>query len=95
MTVLRKDLLWDTRLESIHLDNHARFIVERVLHRGTWEDWLALRNHYGPARLLQLVTEIRDMDPKSLAFCKAVFGLTNEDFRCCAWTSSTPAPWVY
>ena len=95
MDVLRKELFWDTPIEGIDLERHARFIVERVLHRGTWHDWVAVREHYGPSRLRELVTQIRDMDPKSLAFCKAVFGLQNEDFRCCAWKLSTPAPWIY
>jgi hypothetical protein len=95
MTVLRRELFWDTPLEGIDPERHARFIVERVLHRGTWDDWLAIREHYGRDRLRELVTQIRDMDPKSLAFCKVVFGLRNEDFRCYTLRSSTPSTWIY
>jgi hypothetical protein len=85
---LSRELFWDTPIEGIDPERHAGFIVERVLQRGRWEDWELVRKRYGFERLRELVKGLRDLDPRTQAFCRVVLRLRDEDFRC-----STPRYW--
>ncbi len=40
-------LFWDVERTSINAETHARWLLERVLERGQWEDWLLLRDNMG------------------------------------------------
>lgn len=76
------ELFWDCDPESIHPEEHRRFIIQRVLTRGRWEDWKSLRARYPWETLREEVLLIRDLDPVTLAFCSAVFDAPKESFRC-------------
>ena len=43
---LSKKALWDTNIESIDYSKHARFVVEKVVERGTHEDFINFLNFY-------------------------------------------------
>lgn len=45
------------------------FVIGRVLTRGLYNDWLALKQLYGVKRLRHEVTRLRSLDPRTLAFC--------------------------
>lgn len=85
-------LFWDCVRAELDPDRHARFIVGRVLARGTWKDWLELNRHYSINRLRDEVIRIRNLDPKSVAFCSAKFNIPRERFRCTKHEFSSPAP---
>lgn len=87
-------LLWDVDLSSFDLDRHAAFLVERVLTKGTWEEWKLVRAHYGDDRMRQIVVSISRLGPKERTFCQAVFGLTAQSFKCFTGKRSQPAPWI-
>ncbi len=36
-------LFWDIDPETLDLEKHSRFIIERVLKKGSLEDWLYLK----------------------------------------------------
>jgi hypothetical protein len=42
---LSSDLFWDVAVESVDPVKNLRWLVERVVVRGRWEDWLLLRGH--------------------------------------------------
>jgi hypothetical protein len=56
--------------------------VKRVLEYGRWSDWQTLVAHYGKPRLAEIVTGIRSLQPRALAFCQAWFQLPPSAFRC-------------
>lgn len=82
MPSLPQHLFWDTRPEDIDFEKHAAWIAKRVLEYGDWPDWQLLVRHYGRERLANIVTQIRTLQPKSLAFCEAWFNLPASVFRC-------------
>jgi hypothetical protein len=59
---LSPDLFWDVNPSGINADTHARWLLERVLERGRWEDWLAVREHYGKDILRDIASTLR-VDP--------------------------------
>lgn len=67
-------LFWDVPREGIDPDKHARWLVERVLQRGRWEDWLIIRNHYNKRRLLNLKPQL-NINPKSAHFLELYLSL--------------------
>jgi squalene cyclase len=69
LQTLSADLFWDVDRDSVDPDKQARWLVERVLERGRWEDWLAIRHYYGKACLAALSPTLR-VDAKSAHFLK-------------------------
>jgi len=87
-------VLWDVDLEQFDLERHAPFLVRRVLERGTWDEWLRLRELLGLPRIESIVRALPRLDPRALAFCSAVFRRPREDFACFHAASSAQAPWI-
>jgi hypothetical protein len=82
MPILPSHLFWDTDSTQIDPQKHAAWLARRVLEYGDWPDWQALVQFYGKDRLANIVTSIRSMHPKALAFCKVWFDLPEHSFRC-------------
>jgi hypothetical protein len=64
---LSLELFWDVDPESIEPETHCRWILERVLERGRWEDWLLVSSHYGTERISRLAPLLR-IDAKAKNF---------------------------
>jgi hypothetical protein len=82
MPPLSPHLFWDVRAEEIDVEKHAAWLARRVLEYGDWSDWQALVSYYGKNRLAEIVTGIRSVHPRTLAFCKVWFDLPSSAFRC-------------
>jgi hypothetical protein len=82
-------LFWDTDPASLTWDQHATFICERVLERGTLEQWNTVRSHYGPERLLALLCPSLRLSRKAVAYLAACYGVSATDFR--AWEQKSEA----
>lgn len=66
---LSQRLFWDVDQNTVDIKKHERWLVERVLQRGSWEDWLVIRQAYGKKELKNISTTLR-LDPKSANFLK-------------------------
>ncbi len=66
---LSAQLFWDVDQSLVDAGKNGRWLVERVLQRGTWEDWLILREIYGKKELERLSVTLR-VDPKSANFLR-------------------------
>ncbi|MBJ7396926.1 MAG: hypothetical protein JHD23_12285 [Akkermansiaceae bacterium] len=82
MPLLPLHLFWDVHAEEIDPEKHAAWLARRVLEYGDWPDWQALVRYYGKDRLAGIVTSIRSLHPRALAFCKVWFDLPTSAFRC-------------
>ena len=82
MPPLSPHLFWDVRAEEIDFEKHAAWLARRVLEYGDWPDWQQLVVYYGKERLAGIVTGIRSLQPRALAFCKVWFALPDTAFRC-------------
>ena len=79
---LSKSLFWDVNFEEIDSQNHSLFITERVLTRGTLDDFRAVKNYYGIEKLKSIIVKIKNLDERTLSFCSAYFSIPKTKFRC-------------
>jgi len=66
---LSPQLFWDVDPEAVDARKHARWLIERVVQRGTWEDWLLVSKLYGKRGLQAIAPELR-LDPKCANFLR-------------------------
>ena len=92
---LSKSLFWDVNIEDVDVQIHSLFIVERVLTRGTLDDFRALKNYYGIEKLKALIVEIKNLDERTLSFCSAYFSIPKTQFRCYNFKQSNQTHWNY
>jgi hypothetical protein len=81
---LSPHLFWDVRAEEVDPERHAAWLARRVLEYGDWPDWQELVRYYGRERLAEVVTGVRSLQPRALAFCSVWFDLPVSTFRCSA-----------
>lgn len=73
-------LFWDTDPGQLDVDRHAAYILTRILERGSWKQWTGARKYYGRQRLTEVLTRVRALDPKAVAFCSVVLGVPQAAF---------------
>ncbi len=88
-------LFWDIAIETLDLDQHAAYIIDRVLSLGTMEDFNRLKYYYGPEKIKDTVKGARYLDDKVLHFCSLYFNIPLSDFRCYIQRPSTTSHWQY
>lgn len=77
-----KAIFWDVPIDSLDLQAHRRFIIERVVSRGNKTDWELLKEIYGKERIKEEVLGLRCLDKKTVSFLSVYFDVQREDFRC-------------
>lgn len=76
MSTLEKvALFWDVDPNTIELEKHAPFVVDRVLALGDLDDIAWVRTTYGDAVLKERVLQSRTLDAKSRSFWCAFYKL--------------------
>jgi hypothetical protein len=87
------NLFWDTDPSKVDMEQHAKYIVGRVLDYGSWEDWLLIRSYYGIDRLREIAMGLRSMFPESLSFIALATDTPENQFRCYELIQSKTEPW--
>lgn len=75
-------LFWDIDKSSLKLEDHASYIVGRVLELGQLQDWNLLVSYYGFDRILKIATNLRTLEPRALSFLSALSSTPKSAFRC-------------
>jgi len=60
-------LFWDVDKKTIDPVKHRRWLIERVLEKGQWEDWILLRDNVGKEDLAAESVHLH-VDPKARNF---------------------------
>ena len=92
---LSRSLFWDVDPETVDPDKNVLFIVERVLTRGTWEEFQLIITHYGKESVGSSATQIRYLDKKTLSFCAGYFNIPKEKFKCYLQQQLHQTHWDY
>jgi hypothetical protein len=92
---LSKYLFWDTNYNDIDWQGHARYVIERVLTRGTLEDWKQIKEYYGLQKIKEEAVQSRVLDKITLNFCSIFFGVPKEQFKCYTQEQSNQTPLNY
>ncbi|MEY3444554.1 MAG: hypothetical protein RLZZ519_2835 [Bacteroidota bacterium] len=90
-----KNLFWDVDEASINIEEHARFIVERVVTRGRTLDFFTLLSLMGRERVIREMVKIRYLDAVTLNFLSKIFRVPKSKFRCYIQPRSTQELWQF
>ncbi len=88
-------LFWDIDVETLDYDENARFVIQRVIQRGSLDDWATLKEYYGLDLIKNEIILMRDLDQKTLNFFSLYFGIDKKNFRCYTTQRSIPKHFGY
>jgi hypothetical protein len=93
--LLSKQAFWDVNMDTIDYKKHARYVMEKVIDRGSFEDFIALRKYYGDEKIKKEIVNVNWIGDKEIYFCCAIFDLELKDFKCYTKKQLNPELWVY
>lgn len=70
-TLRKKSLFWDTDTDSISIERHWFFIIERILEFGDIDDLKWMKEHFSLEQIRHTAQKSRVLSQRSRAFCKA------------------------
>jgi len=72
----RQALFWDTNPKKIDMKKNKRYIIERILRFGDFDDYRWMRKVYSVEDVKNVILEKRvDLDPKSISLWCRNFGI--------------------
>ncbi|HOY94213.1 MAG TPA: hypothetical protein PK509_00645 [Catalimonadaceae bacterium] len=92
---LSRVIFWDTDYDQIDWSLKARFVIERVVMFGTFEDWKTIQLFYGMDKIKDSVLNSRELDPKTLNYFSLLFKVPKDQFRCYNILQSNQGHWSY
>jgi len=78
---LSAHLFWDVDRATVDPEEHRRFIIPRVMDRGTLEDVKAAWSYYGEETIREVLLNAASLHKKTIAFFACQFDLPRERFR--------------
>ena len=91
----KANLFWDADPKELDIDKHSAYIVDRTLERGSWDDWLLIREYYGLEKIKEIALNIRGMYPEVLSFIALMTHTPENQFRCYELLQSENRPWYF
>ncbi len=88
-------LFWDVDQHSVDFDVHSKFIISRVLMKGTLDDWNQIKDYYGKDFIKKEVIKIKYLDNLTLNFCSSYFNIPKSEFKCSNTKQSIRKHWNY
>jgi hypothetical protein len=82
MLPLRKELFWDIDFSKMNLLTHKRIITERVLTLGNLEEFYFLLDTYDTQTLVEEISQLGYMDPKTMSFVVSFFNIDKNQLTC-------------
>jgi len=89
------NLFWDVYAKDIDFDLHKIYVVDRVIERGIWNDWLLIRDYYGIETIKDIALNLRGMYPENLSFIALMTQTPENKFRCYELLQSPNRPWYF
>jgi hypothetical protein len=92
---LDKGLFWDWRYNDIDWQKSYRSIIERVLERGTNEEWNEITQFYGKPKITSaLKEEIKFLPDYVIDKVSSYFNIRKEEMACYIRKQSRKGHWI-
>jgi hypothetical protein len=78
--ILSKQAFKNVDMDEIDYENGALNVLERVLYKGSDNDFRAIRKFYGDERIRKEIVHTKCFGPKEINFCCFLFKLKSTDF---------------
>lgn len=92
---LTKALFWDVDSQTVDLQKHASYIIEKVITLGTMEDFKIIKQYYGIPKIKRIIKKLRYLNDRDLNFYGTYFNIPLKDFRCYKLKQLNLTPWEY
>jgi hypothetical protein len=93
--ILSKQAFWDVDMEKIDYEKNARHVIEKVIERGTNEDFINVLNYYGFKKVKELSLQALWLSDISINFCCTLFKVKPTDFKCYEKKQSNQQHWSF
>ncbi len=93
--LLSRQAFWDVDFDNIDYQHYARFVIEKVIDRGTFDDFIELRKFYGDKKIRKEVVNAKWLGDKEIFFCCTIFNLQPQEFKCYIKKQLNPTLWVH
>ena len=91
LETLSPTLFWDVDPATVDADVHKRFVICRVMDRGSREDVRLTQAFYSQAEIKEALLGARTLHKKTIAYFAVMFDLPREAFR--AYTDQPVRTW--
>jgi hypothetical protein len=86
-------LFWDVDRSKLDFSANKEQIVYQVVEFGLMKDWVLLQRIFNHEELKQIVVNLRQLDPVTLAYLAHFFKLDKSAFRCFSQSQSNQDFW--
>ncbi len=90
---LSPQYFWDTDIKNLNANQSKRLIIERVFSLGTVAEIKRVLDYYGEPLVVEVLTSLNYLDPKTLNFVSLIFSLPISSFKCYKRKRSKPPHW--
>jgi hypothetical protein len=85
---------WDINLSGLDESKSYRLIIERVFSLGEVDEINLVIRFYGEKKVLEVLSDLSYLDPKTLNFISKFFNKPIKEFRCHVRKQSKPQHWI-
>jgi len=79
--ILSKRAFLNVDMDMIDYDKDALYVLERIIGRGTSDDFTTIVKFYGKERIRREIVVTRRLGDKEVHFCCLIFELKLRDFK--------------
>ncbi|MCB0595392.1 MAG: hypothetical protein H6557_23175 [Lewinellaceae bacterium] len=65
---IRRHLLWEYQWDTVDFDQLSIVVIERIIERGTMEEWKEMLRYYGKEWILDIAEKSTRLDEKNKQF---------------------------
>lgn len=77
-----KPIFWDTSLDSLDVEKHKRYIIERILEFGGKEAYRWMFANYSSEEIIEVVKKSRRISRKTAVMMANFYDIPKEKIRC-------------
>ncbi len=66
--IISSHLLWEYNLDDFDFDRSQKIVIERVIERGSLEDWREMFRYYGEEQILEAARQSKQLTAKDKNF---------------------------
>lgn len=93
ISTLNPHYFWDVDVSGLNDDKACRLIIERVFSLGDMPEMNQVISFFGENKVIEMLSELAYIDPKTLNFITKLFNKPGEEFRCYQLQQSKPRHW--
>jgi hypothetical protein len=82
LSQLQPQYFWDVDFSSLDLQKNKRLIIERVFTMGKLQEIHAVMGYYGSSVVIEVLTSLNYIDPKTLNFISKYYKIPKKKFKC-------------